>query len=202
MGNFLCGRFRSPGKSGHSPTNPKCGRHIGRVDAGLLLALGYNSTEISKKIREANYARFLDHGNVNQIVKQYGYYNGDYATEEFHHWVQEKLGSPEATFGDLCEANGLDLRVYATNLNTRQVFEFSYNKSRQVCLADAVRASMSVPLFFAATEIDGQIFVDGGQSLTSAGGVRQERDRLHAWPGVCPIFRGGNGRPGRPGIRL
>jgi len=130
--------------------------------AGLLLALGYNSTEISQKIREANFARFLDRGNVNQIVKQYGYYNGDYATEVFHDWIQEKLGSAEATFDDLIEANGLDLRVYATNLNTRHVFEFSYQKTKDVSLFAAVRASISVPLLFTATEINGQIFVDGG----------------------------------------
>jgi NTE family protein len=130
--------------------------------AGLLLALGYNSTEISQKIREANYARFLEHGNVNQVLKQYGYYAADYATQEFHSWIQEKLGSPDATFEDLIEANGFDLRVYATNLNTRQVFVFSHQKTRHVSLADAVRASMAVPMFFAATEIDGQIFVDGG----------------------------------------
>jgi NTE family protein len=130
--------------------------------AGLLLALGYNSTEISQKIRSADYVRFLDYGNVNQIVKQYGYYNGEYATEVFHDWIQEKLGSADATFNDLIEANGLDLRVYATNLNTRQVFEFSHRKTKDVSLADSVRASIAVPLFFTATEIDGQIFVDGG----------------------------------------
>ena len=130
--------------------------------AGLLLALGYNSIEISQKIRDANYARFQDHGNVNQIVIHYGYYRANYATEVFHDWIQEKLGSADATFNDLIKANGLDLRVYATNLNTRQVYEFSYRKTKDVPLADAVRASISVPLFFTAAEIGGQIFVDGG----------------------------------------
>ena len=130
--------------------------------AGLLLALGYNSSEISREIRSADYAGFLEHGNVDQIVKQYGYYKADYATEVFRYWVQEKLGSADATFDDLIEANGLDLRVYATNLNTRHVFEFSYRKTKDVSLADAVRASISVPLFFTAVEINGQIFVDGG----------------------------------------
>jgi len=52
--------------------------------------------------------------------------------------------------------------VYATNLNTRHVFEFSTQKTKDVPLAEAVRASISVPLFFTATEIGGQIFVDGG----------------------------------------
>jgi NTE family protein len=130
--------------------------------AGLLLALGYNSTEITHKIRETDYARFQYQGNFNQIVKQYGYYSGDYATELFHDWIKEKLGSADATFNDLIAANGLDLRVYATNLNTRHVFEFSRQKTKDVSLADAVRASIAVPLFFTAIEIDNQIFVDGG----------------------------------------
>jgi NTE family protein len=130
--------------------------------AGLLLALRYSSTEILQEIREANLGRILHHGNVNQIVRHYGYYTGDYATELFYGWIQKKLGSSEATFGDLREAKGLDLRVYATNLNTRQVFEFSYRKTKRVALADAVRASIAVPLFFTAIEIDDQIFVDGG----------------------------------------
>lgn len=129
--------------------------------ACLLLALGYNSTEIMQEIRSANFGRFLDHGNVNQIVKRYGYYNGDYATKLFHEWIHEKLGSADATFEDLIKANGLDLHVYATNLNTAQVYEFSYQKTKHVPLADAIRASISVPLFFTATKIDGQIFVDG-----------------------------------------
>jgi NTE family protein len=133
--------------------------------AGLLLALGYNSTEISQHIRGADYARFQDNGKVNQIAQNYGYYNADYATELFHNWIQEKLGSADATFDDLIEADGLDLRIFATNLNTRQVFEFSYQKTKDVSLADAVRASMSVPLIFTATEINGQIFVDGGAVL-------------------------------------
>ena len=133
--------------------------------AGLLLALGYNSTEISQHIRGADYARFQDNGKVNQIAQNYGYYNADYATELFHNWIQEKLGSADATFDDLIAADGLDLRIFATNLNTRQVFEFSYQKTKDVSLADAVRASMSVPLIFTATEINGQIFVDGGAVL-------------------------------------
>ncbi len=129
---------------------------------GLLLALRYSSAEISRIIQGLNYPDFLNGGKIDQIARKYGYYTGDYATELFHGWLQEKLGSEQATFGDLREAGGLDLRVFATNLNTRQIFEFSYQKTRDAPISKAVRASMSVPLFFTAVEIDGQIFVDGG----------------------------------------
>jgi NTE family protein len=130
--------------------------------AGLLLALGFTSQEIIHIIRSVNYKRFLDHGRINNIVRQYGYYPADYALGLFHHWIDKKLGSADATFDDLLAAGGLDLRVYATNLNTRHVYEFSYQKTPDASLADAVRASIAVPLFFTAAEVNGQIFVDGG----------------------------------------
>ena len=130
--------------------------------AGLLLALRYTSTEISRIILGLDYSKFLDQGKLHQIVGKYGYYTGDYANELFHGWLQDRLGSEQATFGDLRAAGGLDLRVYATNLNTRQIFEFSYQKTKDFPVAKAVRASMAVPLFFTAVEIKGQIFVDGG----------------------------------------
>jgi NTE family protein len=130
--------------------------------AGLLLALRYSGAEISRIIQGLDYAKFLDQGKLHRIVRQYGFYTGDYASELFYGWLQEQLGSEQATFADLRAAGGLDLRAYATNLNTRQIFEFSYQKTPEVPIAQAVRASMAVPLFFTAVEIGGQIFVDGG----------------------------------------
>lgn len=130
--------------------------------AGLLLALRYSSAEISQVILGLDYAKFLEQGKLQHIVQRYGYYTGDYAIELFHGWLQEKLGTEQATFADLRANGGLDLHVYATNLNTRQVFEFCYDKTPQAPIAMAVRASMAVPLFFTAVEIEGQIFVDGG----------------------------------------
>lgn len=130
--------------------------------AGLLLALRYSSAEISQVILGLDYAKFLEQGKLQHIVQRYGYYTGDYALELFHGWLQEKLGTEQATFADLQAKGGLDLHVYATNLNTRQVFEFCYDKTPQAPIAMAVRASMAVPLFFTAVEIEDQIFVDGG----------------------------------------
>lgn len=130
--------------------------------AGLLLALRYTTAEISHIIQQIDYTRFLEQGKLHRVVQEYGFYTGDYAIELFHGWLQEKLGSEQATFAHLQKADGLDLRVYATNLNTRQVFEFSLAKTPDVPIAKAVRASMAIPLFFTAVDINGQIFVDGG----------------------------------------
>ena len=130
--------------------------------AGLLLALRYTSAEINEILHTLNYAKFQDGGKVNQILRQYGYYKGNFASQLFRSWIYQKLGSEEATFNDLIAAGGLDLRVYAINLNAGQIHEFSQRKTGDVPLASAVRASISMPFFFTATEINQEIYVDGG----------------------------------------
>ncbi len=137
------------------------GTSAGSITA-LLLALGYSSREIHTIMSELDYSRFLDHRSLKQVLTKYGMYESKFATELFQGWVAEKLGSTNATFQDLHQAGGMDLRVYATNLNTKQIHEFSYKKTKEVPLAAAVRASMSVPLYFTAVEIGSQLFVDGG----------------------------------------
>jgi len=61
----------------------------------------------------------------------------------------------------------LDLRVFATDLNIRGLKEFSLATTPDVPVAEAVRASMSIPLFFKAWQFsnnnpDNHIYVDGG----------------------------------------
>lgn len=130
--------------------------------AALLLALGYSSAEIHQIVSEMDYARLLDTRHINQVLTKYGLYESQFATNLFQSWVEEKLGAKDATFEDLHKAGGRELQVYATNLNTKQVHEFSFKQTKDVPLAAAVRASMAVPFLFTAVEINGHLFVDGG----------------------------------------
>lgn len=75
-----------------------------------------------------------------------------------------------ATFRDFQNSGCRDLRVYATDLNIRNVKEFSHQQTPDVVVAEAVCASMSIPLFFKAFKIESlrgkpdedHFFVDGG----------------------------------------
>jgi NTE family protein len=50
-----------------------------------------------------------------------------------------------------------------TNLSTRFGEVFSAEHTPRMCIADAVRISMSIPLFFAAKRsLRGDVYVDGG----------------------------------------
>lgn len=137
------------------------GTSAGSITA-LLLALRYSSSDVYQIVSELDFTQFMDHHSIKKLFSNYGLYKGDFALSLFKSWVAEKLGSEDATFQDLQGAGGLELRVFATNLNTKHIHEFSSRKTGDVPLAAAVRASMSVPLFFTAVEIGEHIFVDGG----------------------------------------
>jgi NTE family protein len=137
------------------------GTSAGSITA-LQLALGYSGAEIKQTFSELDFSRFLDNRHIRTVFQKYGLYESQYALDLFQGWVENKLGSKQATFQDLHEAGKMELKVYATNLNTRHIHEFSYEKSKDVPLAMAVRASMSVPLFFTAVKVNDHLFVDGG----------------------------------------
>jgi len=77
--------------------------------------------------------------------------------------------SPTITFAEL-EALGLGptLSVLAMNMNTCEVCEFSAANTPTVEVAFAVRASMSIPIYFSpAIDSAGQMFSDGGVHFAS-----------------------------------
>lgn len=147
-------------------------RRVGGTSAGainaMLLALGYTNADQLKILSALNFKNFLDDSwgvvrDTNRLIQRFGWYKGDF----FHEWagklIAKKLGTPHATFWDLHEAGGRDLYVYGTNLSTRFGEVFSIEHTPNARIADAVRISMSIPLFFAAFRNSrGDVYVDGG----------------------------------------
>ena len=84
---------------------------------------------------------------------------------------QSPLGLQDtATFQDFKNKGARDLHVYATDLFTRNIQHFSVETTPDVVVAEAVRASMSIPVFFNAWKFsnnipDDHLYVDGGVLL-------------------------------------
>ncbi|MBM3137859.1 MAG: patatin-like phospholipase family protein [Chloroflexi bacterium] len=104
-----------------------------------------------------------------RIFERYGWYSSDY----FYQWLEEVIagqcgGDRRATFNDFRRRGFRDLHIVASNLSRRRAEDFSYATTPNVAVADAVRMSMSIPLYFEALRFDGQNFgqgdyyVDGG----------------------------------------
>ncbi len=107
--------------------------------------------------------------NIRRLIENYGWYSSKY----FHEWLGEVIASqcghnPRATFKDFQLRGYRDLYIAAANLSRKRTEYFSYQTSPDVAVSDAVRLSMSIPLFFEAIRFDGEEFgkgdyyVDGG----------------------------------------
>lgn len=147
------------------------GTSAGAINA-VLVGLNYSVDEIRTILEDLDFRKFMDDDwgavrDTKRLLERYGWYKGDF----FRSWIADvisaKAGNPNATFRDLrarSEEEGFrDLYFVGTNLSTGFAEVFSYEHTPRMCVADAIRISMSIPLFFAAKRnVRGDLYVDGG----------------------------------------
>ena len=147
-------------------------QRVGGASAGAinatLLALGYSLEEIRDILAKLDFRNFMDDDwgvlrDAKRLVRDFGWYKGDFFRQWMAHLVEAKTGNPDATFADLAKRRGKPkLHLVATNLAKRLSQVYSKDHSPTLPVADAVRRSMSIPLFFAAVRESDDLFVDGG----------------------------------------
>ena len=138
-------------------------KKVGGTSAGaitsLMLALGYNSDEIYSIISETKFEKFNDGellfvGGFSRMKKKFGWYKGDAFTHWLEKIINDKTGNADMTFKELEPAGFKQLYVTATCLNKQKLLVLSAETYPDMKIKDAVRISMSVPLYFEAVFID------------------------------------------------
>lgn len=135
----------------------------GGTSAGAIMALaislGYNSKEIedlvyNMKVQKFNDGKFFFIGGIARMNRNYGWYRG----KRFSRWLEEvieaKTGNADITFAELHARGFKDLHVTGTSLNNQKLIVFSKESYPDMKVKDAVRISMSIPLYFEALIID------------------------------------------------
>jgi NTE family protein len=148
-------------------------KRVGGTSAGainaLLVGLGYSVDEMKEILWNLDFTNFLDDSwgiirDTERLIRDFGWYKGDF----FRNWIGEivevKTGNHEATFAEVFSQNRFkELYFIGTNLSTHFSEVFSHEHTPRMCIADAVRISMSIPLFFTAKRsLRGDVYVDGG----------------------------------------
>jgi len=135
--------------------------------AALLLSLGYSPDGLADALRSIHFKTLEDQPNPLRVATHYGLYKGDVLRD----WIAAQVtgaGLPESlTFAELAATGARDLKVFATDLNICDTREFSAQTTPDTSVVGAVRASMSIPLMYAAWQFpdgkpDNHIYVDGG----------------------------------------
>ena len=147
------------------------GTSAGAINA-VLLGLGYDTGDVKEILWGLDFNNFLDDSwgvvrDTDRLIEQFGWYRGDFFRSWIGALIEGKTGNPNATFRDLQvmkeECGFRDLYFVGTNLSTGFAEVFSHEHTPRICIADAVRISMSIPLFFAAKRSPrGDVYVDGG----------------------------------------
>jgi len=136
---------------------------VGGTSAGaissLLFALGYSSSEMDSVISNTDFEDFNDGkyffvGGISRTKKNYGWYRGEKFTEWLGTLIEEKTGNSETTFEELHHNGYKNLYVTATCLNKQELVILSNETFPKMKVKDAVRISMSIPLYFQAVFID------------------------------------------------
>ncbi|RDC62570.1 patatin-like phospholipase family protein [Adhaeribacter pallidiroseus] len=138
------------------------GTSAGAIQAALL-AVGYSPEEITTitfktPIQKFSDGRFIFFGGLHRLRNRYGWYRG----EKFKAWLEQliaaKTGHPDLTFAQLHQLtysnHFRDFYATGTNLTQQRVAVFSYETSPNLKISDAVRISMSIPLYFQAVFLD------------------------------------------------
>jgi len=130
----------------------------------------FNSLDFTKvpqsatktKTRRIKLPRFAEEESYLRFITKYGWYSSEY----FYHWLESIIadqcdGNGRATFADFHDRGFRDLYIVASNISRQRPEVFSTFHTPEVAVADAVRMSMSIPLFFEALRFDGKSFGDG-----------------------------------------
>ena len=145
-----------------------------RKDITDTLAL-FDSLDLSKVPQKTvngigrNIVLLKNSANYTRLFENFGWYSSQYFQDWLGGVIAENCrGNRRATFRDMQQFGYRDLHVVATNLSRRRAEEFSVLTTPDVAVVDAVRMSMSIPLYFEALRFDGKRFgsgdyyVDGG----------------------------------------
>ena len=146
------------------------GTSAGAINA-LLVGLGYSAQDTRDILFNFDFNRFMDDSwfifrDILRLIRLFGWNRGDVLRKWFGELIERKTGNPESTFADIQslkkQHNFRDMYFVGTNVSTQTLSIFSYDHTPDMPVAEAVRISMSIPLYFAARKLNGQVYVDGG----------------------------------------
>jgi NTE family protein len=138
------------------------GTSVGAIESALL-AVGYSATEIMDltaaiPLKQFNDGGWMLAGGINRLHKQFGWYKGKKIAQWIENLIAAKTGNGGITFGELHAQRAgkgyKDLYITGTDLTYQTLRVFSYEHYPHMRICDAVRISLSIPLYYQAILMD------------------------------------------------
>lgn len=134
----------------------------------LLLNIGYTSQEIYDDVFSQNSSNVYD--NMFKIpynlLVNYGLFSGVKMINLLEKLIIKKGFKENITFKELYEQTNKIIVLTGSSLTDKDTYYFNYNTTPNMKVTDAVRISISIPLFFTSVQYSinniNHVFVDGG----------------------------------------
>ena len=128
----------------------------------VMLAMGYMPMDILTFVvthfKMPNFSEI----SIDRLQKKYGVFNIEDVMQYLYTSIENKLLNKNITFAELSELCGKELVINCFNLTDLTDVVFSTRTTPNEKIIDAVRYSISIPLFFDRQIRDGKVYVDGG----------------------------------------
>jgi NTE family protein len=143
--------------------------HVAGTSSGAitacLLSVGYSPKEIQSQIGKLDFSDFNDGGwffigGLHRLNRKLGWFKGKKLKQWLEERIEEKTANGTLTFQQLDSLAQIDPRRYktlvvmATCLSHQETMEFSARTFPNMEIADAVRASLAIPLYYEPLIVD------------------------------------------------
>jgi len=158
------------------------------ISAGALCAMciciGCSLSELRMMVSLLDFSqvRDIDPETILNFPETFGVDTGANLEKLLVAILRARKLNPQCTFAELAALGlGPNLRIIATNMNTCLAHEFSAARTPAASVLFAVRASMSVPIYFTPLKepVSGHVFLDGGIMCPSPFRYLTYEEQLH-----------------------
>lgn len=130
---------------------------------GLLFILGYTPKEMYDIMIEFDFTT-LQEIEISKLFNQFGIDSGYNFVKLIKELIELKLGKDKSdiTLLELNKITNKHLKIVTTCLNTRKSEYFDHITEPNLKVYDAIRMSISIPIFYTAPKYKNKIYTDGG----------------------------------------
>jgi NTE family protein len=138
------------------------------ISAGSLLcsmlAIGYTIEEIENFFIKFDIKKVVNDCDLNNFFYDFGLSLGNNRDIVMQSIITYKLGSENTnyTFKQLYDDKNIKLIIFATCIEDKTLWKFSYNSNENTPIWQALTASCNIPFIYSPIVINNKNFVDGG----------------------------------------
>jgi NTE family protein len=139
-----------------------CGTSVGSI-ISLLLNIGYLPINIFNLLLIIDFSKLIEN-KIDNILEEtcFGLYSPEPIIEMLKLFMIKKNINPEITFNDLFKLTSTKLIITGTCINDISLYYFSIDHSPNMKVIEAIRISMSIPIFFKPYFYNNKYWIDGG----------------------------------------